>query len=446
MKIKLACSLLFLLVPMLAQGQVTQSWVARFEGGGDDVATAVAFDAAGNVYVTGFSQSPALDYDFVTIKYDTNGNLLWLSRFNGPGNGDDVPGAIAVDAAGNVFVTGYSLGAGTGFDYATVSYDTNGVQRWVARFDGAASGDDFANNLTLDAAGNVYVTGGSTGIGTGFDYATVAYDTNGNQLWVAIYDGPASADDVANSIVVDTAGNVHVTGESMGVGTGNDYATVAYDPSGVQLWATRFNGPGNGTDVATGIAVDGIGNSYVTGYSLGGLTTGFDYATVAYDPTGALLWVSTYNGPGSSDDFAAAIVLDPNTANVLVTGQSVGVGTSFDYATVSYTTASGFQNWVARYNGPGNARDDAYFVAVDGASNVYVTGYSFGAGTAYDYSTVAYDLNGNQLWVIRYDGPASADDVALSVAVDALGNVYVTGASTGITTGRDFATIKYTQP
>nr|MBA3727320.1 SBBP repeat-containing protein [Armatimonadota bacterium] len=82
-----------------------------------DVATKLAVDAAGNVYVTGYSVGVGSSADYATIRYDSNGNQLWVSRYNGSGNAPDVAKALAVDAAGNVYVTGYSGG-----DYATIKY------------------------------------------------------------------------------------------------------------------------------------------------------------------------------------------------------------------------------------------------------------------------------------------------------------------------------------
>ena len=94
---------------------------------------------------------------------------------------------MAIDAVGNVYVTG-SYVSGTGSDYLTVKYDTNGKQLWSARYDGP-SHFDIPRVIKLDQAGNVYVTGSSAGT-KGFDYLTVKYDPNGNELWTARYDGP----------------------------------------------------------------------------------------------------------------------------------------------------------------------------------------------------------------------------------------------------------------
>src|SRR6202158_4706801 len=99
------------------------------------------------------------------------------------------------------------------------------------------------------------------------------------------------------------------------------------------------------------------------------------------------------------------------------------------------------EQWVARYTGPlGSAMPLA--IAVDGKGYIYVTGWSRGIGTGYDYATVKYDSEGNEVWVARYNGPANWDDIATAVAVDAEDNVYVTGGSYGPGTGLDYATIK----
>src|SRR3990172_549257 len=162
----------------IVMAQVTEEWVARYNGSGMfDGANAIAVDANGNVYVTGYSYGSGTSSDYATIKYDTNGNELWTARYNSPGNSYDQAAAIAVDANGNVYVTGYSY-SGTSSDYATIKYDTNGNQLWVARYDGRDNSYDLATDIAVDASGNVYVTGGSYDSVTSNDYATIKYDTN----------------------------------------------------------------------------------------------------------------------------------------------------------------------------------------------------------------------------------------------------------------------------
>ncbi len=157
------------------------------------------------------------------------------------------------------------------------------IEEWVARYDGPASLSDSAWDIAVDSSGNVYVTGDSTGIGTSTDYATVKYDTDGNELWVRRYNGPSYWTDIAFAIAVDSSGNVYVTGQSDDSGTSRDYATVKYDTNGNELWVARYNSPANSSDRARAIALDCSGNVYVTGGSWGS-GTGWDFATVKYSP------------------------------------------------------------------------------------------------------------------------------------------------------------------
>src|SRR4029077_13233170 len=224
-------------------GGVQEEWIALYNGGnGFDVAYATALDGSGNAYVTGSSVGPGTCNfycdDYATVKYDASGTQKWVARYNGPANDDDHASAIAVDASGNVYVTGASIGTiWPDYDYATIKYDASGNQLWVARYNGPASDFDFATAIAVDASGNVYVTGASEGSDTGpFDYATIKYDSSGQQQWVARYNGPGNDDDEAYAIAVDASGNIYVTGYSGGSGTGNDYATIKYNSAGQEQW------------------------------------------------------------------------------------------------------------------------------------------------------------------------------------------------------------------
>ncbi len=102
------------------------------------------------------------------------------------------------------------------------------IEEWVARYNGPANSGDYAFAIAMDSSGNVYVTGWSYGSGTDRDYATVKYDTDGNELWAAWYNGPGNVYYSAYAIAVDSSGNVYVTGVSVVSGTGWDYATIKY--------------------------------------------------------------------------------------------------------------------------------------------------------------------------------------------------------------------------
>jgi len=365
-----------------------QQWLLKYNPANlGDWGYSIALDSSNNVYVTGLSRiNSGSDYDFATIKYTSSGLQQWVARYNGPANGSDGANSIAVDGAGDSYVTGFSAGVGSNSDYATIKYNSSGVQQWVQRYNGTGNGLDGAFVITIDAAGNVYVTGESTGNGTGFDYLTIKYNSSGLQQWIQRYDGTGFGDDIARSIAVDASGNVYVTGESTGSGTGFDYVTIKYSSSGVQQWVQRYNGSANLNDMANSLTIADSGIVYVTGTSPAVGTNG-DYATIKYNSSGVQQWVQRYDGPTHSFDYAHSITTDAN-GNIYVTGESNGT-TNADYTTIKYNS-SGAQQWVIRYDGVANYYDIGYVVKVDDLSNVYVTGWSFGNGTDADYATIKY--------------------------------------------------------
>ncbi|MCH7761167.1 SBBP repeat-containing protein, partial [candidate division TA06 bacterium] len=426
-----------------AQGIRAQGWewVQRYDGpaNGDDVASAIVVDTSGNVYVTGWSAGSGTMNDYATIKYNGRGDSVWVNRFNDSDSLNDEASAIAVDGSGNVYVTGRSARTLTGFDYATIKYFSTGGQDWVSRFNAPASGDDAASTLVVDPSGNLYVTGKSAGSGTGDDYATIKYNSSGGVLWVSRYNGPDSLVDEAYALAVDESGNVYVTGRSLSTVTSFDYATVKYGSMGNQQWAARYdNVPTSGADEASAIAVDDLGNVYVTGKSFES-GAGNDYFTIKYNSSGVQQWAVRYNGPGNGPDVPSALAVD-RSGNVYVTGSSWS-GTSLDYSTIKYNSL-GAQVWLNLYNGLGNGIDEASAIAVDSSGDVYVTGKSW-SGSNNDYATIKYDSTGAELWVSLYNGPANGEDLATTLVVDALGNVYVTGNSIGIGTQIDYVTLKY---
>ncbi|MGH2966070.1 MAG: PQQ-binding-like beta-propeller repeat protein, partial [Solirubrobacterales bacterium] len=354
-------------------------------------------------------------------------------------------------------------GSTSGSDYATVAYDAStGTQLWVKRYNGAANRGEISAALAVSPdGGKVFVTGSSDGSTSGSDYATVAYDAStGARLWVKRYDGPAKGADYSLDLGVAPNGSaVFVTGYSDGLASSTspqDYATVAYDASsGAQIWAKRYDGPGHRGDSGFALAVGpGGGRVFVTGRSYGSSTTGYDYATVAYNAaTGMRLWVRRYDGPGSGPggDTARDVGVSPNGSTVFMTGDSLGSTGSADYATVAYSTSTGATHWVKRYSGPGNRNDLAFAlgVSLDGSA-LFVTGYSWASTTSsYDYATLAYGASeGASRWARRYNGPTNGDDFAGALGVSPDGSrLFVTGGSPGSTTsGQDFATLAYSVP
>lgn len=412
--------------PTALSGGVYEAWVARYNGPGNgfDEAKAIAVDNSGNTYVAGTSFGSGTIMDYATIKYNSAGQQEWVARYNGPDNGDDQANAMVVDASGNVYVTGGSGAADWLSDCTTIKYNPAGQEQWVARRNVCPRGYAWGAAIAVDASGDVYVTGVDA-----VGWVTIKYNLAGEEQWIAYHNsgGPVA-------IALDESGNVYVTGSDY------DYVTIKYDSAGQEQWVARYNGPGNADDHAAAIAVDESGNVYVTGSSdLPG--TSYDYATVKYNLAGEEQWVARYGESSGVYGSASAIAVD-ESGNVHVTGKINDPETYPDYGTIQYNSV-GQQQWVARYNGPpGNASDYAVGIAIDGGANVYVTGSSQTTAffSDYDYETIKYDSAGHQQWIARYNGPGDADDRAIGIAVDHLGNIYVTGTSSGY-----FATVKYGQ-
>ena len=426
--LRLACALITLAPQAHAQGGVPlwTNW-----GG-----AALAVDSSGNVVVTDRSANtnmPPYHYYYETIKFSGAGVPLWTNRYHGPAGWNDEPFGVAVDAIGNVFVTGGCSATPYEKDYATVAYSSTGLPLWTNRYNEAGfhdQVDDVAVAVAMDGSGNVFVTGYSFANESGYDYATLKYSGAGMPLWTNRYTGsvaPGDDPDYATALVVDGSGNVIVTGYSSDTGNYDfEYATIKYSNAGAPLWTNHYNffGAGNtGNDRPVGVVVDTGGNVFVAGNSWNGSNS--DWATVAYASAGAPLWTNRWNGPGNGNDFASAVAVD-RSGNVVVTGQSESSGRlTGNYATIKYSGA-GVPRWTNYYNGPRNGDDYASAIAVDSSGNVFVTGDSSGSGTSShdEVATVAYSSAGVPLWTNRYNGYASA------IAVDRSGNVFVTGSET----------------
>src|SRR5439155_19369083 len=165
------------------------------------------------------------DLDFATVQYDASGRELWVTRYNGPGNQAEQASALAVDAAGNVFVTGASKSGSGNYGYATVKYDSTGVQRWVSRYDNPGDIDQIPTALVLDKAGNVYITGGS-----GIASSSSSSGGGGGGLLGGLLGGVLGLLNGLLNAVLDVLGLGNAPDQS-------DFVTIKYHNSdGGQVW------------------------------------------------------------------------------------------------------------------------------------------------------------------------------------------------------------------
>lgn len=434
---------LFALYNISIMSQVIPQWTKTYNGPGNgyDEATAIWVDAAGNSYLGGESTGSATGLDMAVVKYGPDGTQLWAARYDGPASGDDHGYLCKADAQGNVYISGSSTGSGSGLDYCLIKYNSQGVQQWVYRYNGPGNATDEVYSFQVDASGNVYLTGYSHGTTTGDDVCTIKLNSSGSQQWIMRYDGSEHNDDYGNAIQIDALGNCYVTAAATSVND-LDYLNIKYDASGNQMWAVTYDGSAHGEDFPSSNAIDNAGNLYAVGYIT---NTGSqrDYCVIKYNNSGVQQWVSTYNGPGNSNDEAFSIVLDGQN-NVYITGNSYGNGTGDDYCTIKYNN-SGAQQWAARYDGGFNMDDYPDWLCVDATGNVYVTGLSQASNSFDDIITIGYNANGVQQWLHRYNGTGDSYDSGNSMGLDNHGGVYVAGGSDNVD-NTDFILLKYSSP
>jgi hypothetical protein len=489
----------------------------KLGGTGSDMGMRLTLDGSNNIYLTGmFSSTVDFDpgagtaslvsagsIDVFFAKYDAAGNYLFAKKIGGT-SGELVHG-IALDASGNIFITGdYSGTADFDPGAAAVNLTTTGSNEiYIAKYDAAGNyvfaksiggtQSDRGTGIAIDAAGNIYATGYfrntadfNPGAGTANLVAPsglentylLSLDNSGNYRSagaLGVY-GFDSYYEYARSVTTDAAGNVYVAGAfggtvdfDPGAGTanltslsGNDLYFAKYDASGNYVFAKRFGG--TSFDELYDVTVDASGNIYLAGYFEG--TVDFDPGAgtanlvsagaadafiAKYNASGEYVYAKRIGGTGSdacyslkTDNsgsiyiagiFAATVDFDPGAGTANLTS-----GGSNDIFFAKYD-ASG--NYVYAKNPSGLGSESAMSIAVDPAGNVYLTGsfgttvdFDPGAGTASltsagsnDIFIAKYDASGNYIYAKNVAG--ANDDYGYSLQVDASGNAFVTGYFTG---------------
>ncbi len=312
-------------------------------------------------------------------------------------------------------------------------------QEWVARYNSQYNMDDGPKKMTLDKFGNICVTGNIITSSQGSDFATVKYNPSGVQQWVATYNQISNTNEQATGIAADSSGNIFITG-STGYNLGPfDIVTIKYNSSGVQQWAKLYNGTaGNTDDYAGDIATDRAGNIYLCG------STGFWYnpgngVLIKYNTNGDSIWVRRYSVGGLTAQYYSMAIDRFN--NVYATGKFT-TSNRYHSLTVKYDS-SGVLQWAAQYVSNVNNNDNSLKLALDTSRNAYVTGATY-IGSQSSYLTIKYSSSGTQQWVRNYIGPIGVGGhEARSIVTDKFGYAYVTGQSQSGGSTYDVATIKY---
>ncbi len=423
--------------------QIPMAWAERYNAPPDmqDEARSIQVDTSGNVFVTGSGFNSSGNLDMITVKYDEDGNQMWVRNYDRGVNDNDEGKMLVLDDSGNVYVTGYSRGSTTSLDIIVIKYDNAGNQQWTSFYNGTSNGIDEGKSIAVDGSGNVFVCGYSSDSLFFYDAITLMFNSNGVQQWVQTYDGAASGNDELLELVIDASSNVYVVGNTEATTSNYDFLTIKYNSAGTQQWLQTYNGPSGSGDYGKGITLDNNNNVVVTGQSFQ-TNQWFDYLTIKYSNSGTQQWTARYNNASNRYEDAWDVITD-NSGYVYITGQSQAVGnnsTPPDCATVKYTPA-GNQVWVKRFDGGfGNLDDRAFAIALDDTANVYISGYSSNASN-YDCITIKYDSAGTEEWNLRFNSVYNQNDQSLAMTVKN-GDVYITGKSTNAV-NEDFLTIRY---
>jgi len=340
------------------------------------------------------------DVDTNDCANDCTASTLWTQMVE-----DVTATGLAVDTAGNVLVVGTAQAAG-GSDVWLRKYDASGAMLWTQTYDGVA-GTAEGWGVAVDSAGNVAVIGVELTAAGDSDIWVRKYDSAGTPLWSRTHGGAAGGDDSAGRIATDAAGNIVVAGSEGivlgGLGWVTDGWIRKYDPDGNPLWTQIYASTFGGIDYASAVAVDGAGNVLVTGLELAIR----DAWLRKYDPDGMPLWTEYYAGAENMHAEGTGVAADA-AGNILATGIEVTTAGAVDIWVRKYD-ASGTDLWTDTYDGAAHNTDSSRDIAVDADGNVLVTGFEI-AGATPDIWTRKYDPSGTPLFTLTHNGSSNAED------------------------------------
>ncbi len=412
-------------------GGVDTAWVRHYGSGlVARSASAMAVDVGGNVYVTGSSFGSYTYSDYATIKYTSSGDVIWVRHQNGPGDGEDYATALAVDASGNVYVTGatniFAHKTPWGFfveSVTTTKLDVLGSVQWTRQFGGFDFYEDIPDLpifLKVDDFGNTYVAGQS-----GSYCLMVKYSPYGDTIWTRPYiEGFWSE---PRGVAADAEGNVYLAVTSVIMGSPYDTlrsTAVKYDLHGSTIWKKALPGLSSGN-----IAIGDSGDTYYA------TTANDDHAIVKFDRCGNSVWLRKYSDAGSYRPTALA---EDMRGNIFVTGTHIGT----DYATENIVTlkynAGGDLLWEKKERRIGSEQHYA-LLSVDRSGNAYVVG-----DTDSSMLALKYKSDGSEEWKARYSSGSESARQPIGIGLDSTGSVYIAGTSQ---VGEEFyyTVIKYVQ-
>jgi len=404
-----------------AQAQVTENWVSLFNPPGAEEWTDMAMDAAGNVYVTGRHWGEGTVH-YVTARYSPDGDLLWAQQFGTtsvPIEDDAVH--LALDSCGCVYLTCKAPGPTTSWDIATVKYSPEGEELWVEYVDGQGR-EDQGRALAV-TSGGVVVAGTAFTNNGGTRYVTIQYDGEGRKEWAHVYT-PAFNSGGPLAVAVDAQDNVIVLAVTYDSNGSPDFLLLKYCCQGELLWSRVYGG--YGPDFPEDLALDEVGNIYAAGFGYGTFPGTLDLILLAYDPDGEMLWEQIWDSPNHDWEHGGFVAV--HETGVYWGGKAFTTlpGHNSTYQLFKYSFSGEELWWYSK--GDTLSHHILEDMAVDAQGNVYLTGrrtlhYAVGE----DGVTVKVGPDGVEQWAVTYAGASNSIDEALVIALDGEGNPAVAG-------------------
>lgn len=429
-------SLFVLFAGSLIFAQPAQVWVKNYDGpaGSHDRVLKTMTDGEGNVYVSGYSYQTETNRDIAVLKYNSSGTLLWSRRIDLAQDHQEQPYGMFVDNSGNVYVTGESNNSSV-----TAKYNSAGTLQWIKTY--TLTGQSIHGSDVISANdGSVYVTGQRFVPGNPNEafILTIKYSSAGTLLWSDSrnYDGFG----FGVRVRAGNDGNIYVLGQT-GYGSGNSYlrmAVIKYSSAGAMLAMMKINHIGlTGNALPRDMELDDANNLYITG--LGLFNTGnMDIMTVKLNSSFTYQWTSIYNSGGTANDQGEDIYVNPATGVCYVLGSAGSI--PGDVVTIKYL-ANGTQQWASVYDGIFYNNDSPAELAVDNVGNVYISGSSSNNQGAVRMFFVKYNLLGIKQWETYFNGLLL--NYARSMTIDTQGNIYLSGSFREHPGDEDFVLVKF---
>ncbi len=338
-----------------------------------DTGFGVTTDPEGNVYVVGFEVAVLNDPDLWLRKFDPSGEELLTVVLDPSMGGDDRGYGVAVDAQGNIFVCGRVAAAAAESDVWFAKLGPDGVELWSVTVPGPNPGSDVANDIAVDAAGDVAV-GGYLRVANGDNDIWLGKfsGADGSELWAETVPGPDGLDDRIEGVEFDDDGNVVVAGFISNEGFNADVWVRKYDPDGAELWTTIYDSVLSGDEQAFDVAVapDGsIGVAATTPTA----SNNDDVWLGKFEPeAGELIQQKKFGGPAILDDHGLGLAADSQSSYIVVGFKGIDTGDTDIW--LRKWDAGGNVVWTQNVAGAGLDADRAWAVAVDADDNVVVTG------------------------------------------------------------------------